>query len=245
MWWILIFLLHPFSVFAAMSVSVANVPTSVDQASELTVDVSFSCSNCTSDSYFRSVFYPGGTSYFGYTQNNQGDWINASGSSCTQYFKVASTDLVESSWSGKLKVKLDTASSYYSGPGEYLFKVGRYSAGCGSATWSTETTIAVTGPTPTPTSTPTPTPTPTKTPTPTPTKTPTPSPTPMKIPTPTPSSTIEPSIEPTAIILGAAEEKGEGLPFKPLIISFLLVAMGLAILSLLLLWKKLPDILKK
>jgi cell division septation protein DedD len=259
-------LFFPTPVFAAMSVSISNVPSSVDQEQDFSVDVLFSCSSCTSDSYIRGVFYPSGTSYFGYTQNNQGNWVNASGSDCNQYFKLASSDIVEGSWSGKLRFKLDTTHSYYSGPGEYLFKVGRYPAGCGSATWSTETTIAAIGPTVTPTPTPTPvptatptptktpTPTPTKTPTPTPTKTPTPTPTktptptPTKTPTPTPTTIVEPSSEPTAIVLGAQEEKGgeessgsTSPPIKPLIISILFVALGLAILSLLLLWKKLPQ----
>jgi hypothetical protein len=85
-------------------------------------------------------------------------------------------------------VKPDTASSYYNGPGEYLFKVGRYTPSCSSASvWSAEETIAITGPTPTPTSSPTNTPIPTAIPTSTPTpklaSTPTSKPTPKLSPT--------------------------------------------------------------
>ena len=162
-----------------MSLSVGNLPSSVDQSQEFQVDVNFSCPNC-SDSYLRGVFYPSGTSYFGYTQDNSGNWSNASGSNCTSFFKIAQTDLNQfGSWSGQLKFKLDTQSSYYNGPGEYLFKVGRYTSSCSSPLWSSEVTIAVTGPTPTATPTPTSTPVTTSTPTPTskPTATVTPKPT--------------------------------------------------------------------
>lgn len=166
----------PGEVFAAtQSLSTNNVPLTIDQSQDFDVNVTFSCPSCSTDSYLRGVFYPNGTSYFGYTQDNSGNWSNAAGGNCTTYFKVAQTDLSkEGTWSGTLKVKLDTGSSYYAGPGEYLFKVGRYTPSCSSASvWSTETTIAITGPTPTPTASPTNTPAPTSVPVNTPTSKPT------------------------------------------------------------------------
>lgn len=157
----------------AVTVSSTNIPSSIDKDQEFEVDTKLVCSGC-SDSYLRAVFYPSGTNYFGYTQTNDGTWVNAPGGSCTQYFKVATGDLTEGSWSGKLKVKPDTANSAYGGPGDYLFKVGRYTGSCGSPTWSGETTITITGPSPTPTATNTPTSTPTSVPSATATLTPTP-----------------------------------------------------------------------
>jgi len=165
-------LLCPGRIFAAtQSLSTNNIPLTIDQSQDFDVDVTFSCPSCSTDSYLRGVFYPSGTSYFGYTQDNNGNWSNAAGGNCTTYFKVAQTDLSkEGTWSGTLKVKLDTGSSYYAGPGEYLFKVGRYTPSCSSASvWSTEATIAITGPTPTPTASPTNIPTPTPAPVNTPT----------------------------------------------------------------------------
>jgi hypothetical protein len=194
-------------VFAAQ-LSVDNLPLTIDQSQDFEIGINFSCSGC-SDSYLRGVFYPSGSSYFGYTQDNNGVWSNSPGGNCTTYFKVAKTDLTsEGSWSGKLKFKPDINSSYYSGPGEYLFKIGRYTPSCSSpSVWSQETTIAVTGPTPTPTSSPTAVPTPTQNPTntPTPTRTPTPSPTikPTASPTPTPKTIL-----PTDV-LGESTQSGE------------------------------------
>jgi len=134
----------------------------------------------------RGVFYPSGTNYFGFTQNNSGNWIGTV-TDRSLYFTITKTDLVDASWSGKLKVKPDSSDSAYSGPGEYLFKIGRYtSVGDSSADWSNELGIKITGPTPAPTLDPTPTLAPTSTPTPTPIKTP--DPTPTKTPTPKPIS---------------------------------------------------------
>ncbi len=205
----LLFLITPKTVFATttQSLSFSNIPLTIDQAQEFDISISFSCPNC-GDSYLRTVFYPSGTSYFGYTQDNNGNWSNASGGSCTTYFKITQADLSkDGTWSGKLKAKPDKDSPYYNGPGEYLFKVGRYPPSCSSPLWSAETTIAITGPTPTPT------PASTQNQTPTPTSPPTPAPTPTKTLTPKPS--LAPTRKPTALptktslsenVLGEASE---------------------------------------
>lgn len=184
-----VFFIHSF-VFAATSISFSNNPQTIDQSQDFSVDVLLLCPGCTSDSYIRGVFYPSGTSYFGYTQNNAGTWVNAAGGSCTEYFKITASELVEGSWSGKIKVKPDIESFYYNNPGDYLFKVGRYTGGCGSPTWSTETTITIIGPTNSPTPTTASTPVPTQTQTPTSSATPMPSPTSKPISTSTPTKKI-------------------------------------------------------
>jgi hypothetical protein len=201
-----IFLVNP--VIAATQISVSDIPLTIDQANNFEVSILFACSSCTSDSYLRGVFYPSGSSYFGYTQDNSGNWSNAAGGSCTSYYKILLSDLSkEGTWSGKLKVKPDIENGFYNGPGEYLFKVGRYTPSCGSPIWSSEATVAITGPTPTPTNTPTsvPTSTPTVAPTNTPTLTPTKTPTPTLKPpaSPTPKEILQ------GDVLGEGTESGE------------------------------------
>lgn len=172
---ILLFLLFASPVIAT-TITISNVPSSIDQSQDVGIDVGLVCSGC-GDSYLRGVFYPSGINYFGFTQNNFGSWISTT-SDKTQYYKVGQSDLSQGNWNGTIQVKPDSSDSVYTGPGNYLFKVGRYtSAGDSSAEWSNEIAVAITGPTNTPTPTITPTSTPTSTPTPTPTKTPTPSPT--------------------------------------------------------------------
>jgi len=237
---VLFFLTHSF-VFAATSVSFTGLPTTVDEVQEFETDVTLICSGCSSDSYLRAVFYPSGSSYFGYTQNNSGTWVNASGGSCTEYFKIASSDLIEGSWSGKLKMKPDNANSFYSRPGEYLFKIGRYTNSCGTPTWSSEKIITITGPTATPTP-PNPTATNISSPTPThtasPSKTPTPTVThtimPMKKPTSTPVVSVRDTQSPTSIpsptgvVLGDQDVQTNN---KPYIIALLFISVGCALLA--------------
>lgn len=227
-------------VFAATSLSISNLPATVDQNQEFEIDILFTCSACTGDSYLRSVFYPSGTSYFGYTQNKTGEWINASGSNCTQYYQILTSELVEGTWSGKLKSKPDIANAFYNGPGEYLFKVGRYTASCSNPTWSTESIITITGPSPTPTPTvtptsvPTSTPQPTNTPNPTATHTPIPSSTPSKTPTPTvftPTPTEITEASATPIVLGQQAEIKPQTPAKSMALALIIIAAGLLCLA--------------
>ena len=185
----------------ALTISISNLPMSIDRDQETDVDLFFNCAGC-GDSYMRGVFYPSGTNYFGFTRNNGGSWIGTSADR-SLYYAIAKSDLADASWSGKIKVKPDSGDSAYTGPGEYLFKIGRYtSANDSSADWSNELVIKITGPTPTPSPTfaPTTNPTvaPTKTPTPAPTSTRTPTPSPTKSPSPTPAGS------PEGLVLGEA-----------------------------------------
>lgn len=238
-------------VALAVSVSVNNVPSGIDRDQEFEVDIVLTCSGCTGDSFLRGVFYPDGTNYFGFTQNKEGAWINTSGSNCTQYYKIAADELHEGSWSGKIKVKPDSVSSDYEGPGQYFFKIGRYTPSC-SGTWSSETALTITGPAPT--ATPAPTDTPTKTPTKTPTQIPvfTSTPTPAQIvtKTPTPTTTKKSSSpstpEVTEEVLGDMSTLTETpvatvagtKTTKPIIVSLLLVGVGMGLLSGVFVWQK-------
>lgn len=246
------------SVFAATSISIANAPSSLDQNSEMEIDITFVCNGC-SDSYLRAVLYSSGTSYFGFTQSKEGIWTNASGSKCMEYYKIAQSDLVEGSWSGKLKLKPDTSSAFYAGPGEYFLKVGRYTSSCGSPTWSGETTITITGPSPThtPTQTPVPTSSPVSTPSTSPTFTPTKMPTSTKTSTPTSFMSSDTEIlnsSESAQALGAMESLEESSvaslgtepnSFRIFAIAAALVALGLALIAGTLIWQKRHDMASK
>lgn len=225
---------------AATSVGLGSIPDSVDQSQDFSLDVSLLCTGCTSDSYLRAVFYGGGTSYFGFTQDNNGNWVNAPGGSCTQYYKVASGDLLGGSWSGRLRVKPDKDNAFFNGPGDYLFKIGRYTGSCSSPVWSGETTVTITGPTatPTPGDTPTPTPTPRPTPTPTPTLPPTPTNTPVPTLSPAPTGIDMRPVEDvseSAEVLGVTETviaaSESAFPYRRAAASLALVGAGLGILS--------------
>ncbi len=243
----------------AVEVLLNSAPSELDESQTAEIDVSLSCGGCTGDSYLRSVFYPAGTSYSGFTQNNSGEWINDSSAGCTKYYKVAIADTIEGSWSGKLLIKADPANGNYTGPGTYFLKVGRYTTSCSSPGWSDTKSILITGPTnspsPTVTHTPSHTQVPTKSPTPTKgvthtatvipasvTSTPIQVIAPTKIIVATPMSTA--SASPVDVLgAGTGSQITESSPsgrqmYKPAIISMLLISTGLAMLSGVMVWQK-------
>lgn len=168
----------------AVSVTMSTPSASFDQNQELEIDVLLSCNNC-ADSYLRGVLYETGDSYFGLTLNNNQERVGVS-SDRTKYYKVAKEELVESTWSGKIKLTVDRDNPFYKGPGNYSVKVGRYTASSGSsATWSDAYFVNITGPTPS------------QSPSPSPSSSPSPSP--SLSPTPAPSKSVSPSHSPSPL----------------------------------------------
>ncbi len=181
----------------AVGVTVTDVPATLDKDQEFDVTVSLTCSGC-SDSYLRGVFSQTESQYFGYTQKNDGSFVNSGGNS--NYFLLTRDQLTNGSWTGKVRVKPDSSDREFTGPGAYSFKVGRAS-GSGSFSWSSPVSIQITGavPTQTPTNTPMPTYTQTSTPTATPKSTSNPTPTVTSSPTPTKTPTKSPTSTPTKV----------------------------------------------
>lgn len=192
-------------VLATFSFSIPQTSIAEDQEIEATVNLSLQ--NQGNKIYYLEGAFKreGGTNYFGQTWNDT-DWVGYSSTNADKSLKSITTTS-EGSWSGVLKIKLDTTSSQLTGSGNYILKINRFTSSGSSPTASdNEATLAViVNSTPTPTATPTPTntPTPTPTSTPTPTKSPTPTKTPTKTPTstsqPSPSSTSNPKI-PSSIL---------------------------------------------
>ncbi len=248
------FIAFPPHVLAARSIMITSDKTSLFGDEEMTITASVSGFTPGETIYIKGAFYQeGSTNYFGYTKNGD-SWIKNGDTSTSQ------RSIVVDSWDGNLSVKSDFADSGYKGEGEYKVKVGFYYTTSGgnlsSVNWtSNNVTVSLNEPDPTPTSTPTPTPTPqptaTPTPTPAPTKTPTPTPTKILTPTPTPTPMPIPTEMPeetpvaTPMVLGESVGNDSSSPsantpnnsWKPLVISMLLVATGLAILAGLYTWK--------
>lgn len=231
---VLIFLLSVSNIKAATIISISNLASEINLDAGTSVDLYFECSGC-GDSYFRGVFYPSGTNYFGQTQNNLGEWIGTDPDR-GHYFKVAKEELVQASWSGQVKIK-PVSDSAFSGTGEYFFKLGRYtSSGDSSADWSNELAVRIVGPTPSPTQAPTKEPT----------SAPINSPTPTKSPIPTSTPTLKPTLKPTPSpeVLGIGDElktdKPDPTPTeeakvekekKPILIPTILIGSGLAMIG--------------
>lgn len=212
-------------VLADFSLSVSKTAINADE--EVNAIVNLSLNNSSQKKYYLEGAFKkeGASRYFGLTWNDT-EWAAYTDSNNDKKFKLIQMGS-ESSWSGTLKVKLDTASPHFTGSGNYILKINRFTETGLSPTdpSSNEIVLFVTAlptPTPTPTENPTLSPTltntltPTQTPTPTkkPTSTPTKLPTNKSTPTPTSdsakanlpqsilgSSTTSTSISPTPTII--------------------------------------------
>ena len=181
-------LFSPDKVFAAFSFNILSVSTATINSGNQEITVELSISDLPSESYFRVALQKtSGGSYFGYIQNNNGDWatIQSLSGDCSIYYKV--TDTNTSSLQLKYKVGDDTTIDSTS----YKLKAHRFTKTCTSYTEATNSAdMTLNFPTPTPTPTPT---TQSSTATPTPAKTPSPSP--IKTTTPSPKPTEDSSIQ--------------------------------------------------
>jgi len=249
-------------VLAARSMTISSDKTSLFGEEEMTITASVSGFTPGETIYIKGAFYQeGSTNYFGYTKNGD-SWIKNGDTSTSQRSIVVDfwdgnlsvkSDFADSGYKGEGEYKVKVGF-YYTTSGGNLSSVN----------WtSNNVTVSLNEPDPTPTSTPTPTPTPqptaTPTPTPAPTKSPTPTPTKILTPTPTPPAkqdlappdmpipTEKPEETPVAtpMVLGESVGNDSSSPsantpnnsWKPLVISMLLVATGLAILSGFYTWK--------
>lgn len=134
-------------VFSAAAPTFSDLPSSINSEDEIEISVNFSgdpryYKNKTY--YLRGVFFQKEERYCGWTLNNTGEWINTANEATKLYSFTTDNN---ASWSGEIKVKVDTDSSNFSGSGEYYFSVGRYTAG-GSPSWSDTKIINITAPVP-------------------------------------------------------------------------------------------------
>lgn len=156
-------------------------------------------------SWLRAVFvaqdYDRG--YFGLTQANDPEiWAESASDTGKLYF----IDTSESkAWSGEIVARADVTHKYYTGPGEYRFKIGRYTQSGSNTAWSNEVVIWIDHQLP-----PSPTPEPTIAPTPQPTATPKPSKAPA--PPPTAPTTLRSTSTPTATVTPAVNFQTETQP---------------------------------
>lgn len=159
----------------AMEIEILNYPDKLEADEPFDIDVKIS--NATGNaSWLRAVFVAQDfdRGYFGYILSNDGETWGNSASDTDSLFHIDTSE--DKDWEGKLTIKADIDHRYYTGPGKYTFRLGRYTQGGSNTAWSNEVEIEIKyQPPPSPTPTPRPSPTPRSTPTPV-SKTPTPAP---------------------------------------------------------------------
>jgi len=201
-----VLLKFPQNVFAALNFGTSQ--TTVTEDEEILLDTNLSLSGQNNKSYYlEGAFQKEGVNkYFGQTFNVS-EWIKYTSADYTSVLKVTTDD--NGVWSGQISVKVDISSPYYSGAGNYVLKIKRFTE-AGNYSWSSnQVTIAVAAiETPSPQPSPSPTPSPTPSPSPKPTKStikntaspsPSSSPSPSLLPTPSPSPKTQPKPTPSKI----------------------------------------------
>src|SRR3990167_1291274 len=146
----------PALVFAATIFDAINVPKSLNEEEEFTVQVSISGAAANTTNYLRAAFYreSSPTSYFGYTFNHFDTWYNGSPSPIDPHQFLQIQIGPDGTWVGDLKSKADIASSAFKGSGDYFFKIGRYTASATSISsnnWSQATSVSISATVPSPT----------------------------------------------------------------------------------------------
>ena len=198
-------------VFASKISAAATITISDPVVLNDEVTIQVYVEDLTTKNYLQGMFTKSTSnpSYFGYTQNNIGDWYKYVRE--PEKTEIQSTFFYftpqDASWSGQLKIKNDTADPDYTGQGDYILRVRRYTGESSSGLTGNSSNdlivqLAFVLPTPTPTNTATPTPTPTATAAPTATSTKTPIPTSTKSPTPKPTTTSSSASNPEELVLG-------------------------------------------
>ena len=139
--------------------------------------------------------------YFGFTQNNSGDWYEYISEPEPEYIQSSffSLQLTDGNWSGQLKIKNNPQDPDYQGPGNYLLKVKRYTGNSSSGSFAAnDLNVTLTQASPSPSPTPTPTPSPTSTPT--------------SAPNPTPTPTLRPTSSPQVLAAKTASSASTASP---------------------------------
>lgn len=120
---------------------ISQVPLKIDSGQSFSVSANLSLpNNQNTKFYLKGAFKKADSSnYFGYTKV-LGAWIKNGTSYSLQY--PITTDS-SGSWRGSLELQVDGEDSGFTGSGDYIFKVGRYTQSGSGPTWSNEVTINI------------------------------------------------------------------------------------------------------
>ncbi len=133
----------PTSLPSTSSFTISGSPSQINADQSFNVSVNLSLPNNPSTSfYLKGAFKKsGGSNYFGLTKVS-GNWVK-NGSSYSSQYQITTDS--SGNWSDNLEVKPDSEDSGFTGTGDYIFKVGRYTSTGSGPTWSNEETIKIIG----------------------------------------------------------------------------------------------------
>lgn len=123
------------------SFTISGVPSTLDSDKSFSASINLSLPNYPNTKfYLKGVFKkPDSSNYFGQTKVNS-SWIKNSSTYSDQFSIITDSS---GNWSGTIDVQIDSFDSGYTGSGDYIFKVGRYSDSGSGPTWSNEQNIKI------------------------------------------------------------------------------------------------------
>lgn len=122
---------------STLTISNASSSINSDESFKITAAIN---STPNTNFYLKGAFKKSNSSnYFGFTKINS-DWIKNNESFSKQ---LAITTDAAGSWNGEVEIKTDPDDSGFTGSGDYLFKVARYSSSGSGLTWSNEVNIHI------------------------------------------------------------------------------------------------------
>jgi hypothetical protein len=123
--------------FADFTFSTTSQTIASTDELELPVNISLS-GQANKIYYLEGAFKKDGTSsYFGLTFNDT-DWVSYTSSNFASLKKITTDS--QGLWNGHLKVKIDDSSNLFTGTGDYILTLKRFTE-AGSASWSDNSTI--------------------------------------------------------------------------------------------------------
>lgn len=131
----------PSSVSSTSSFTISNTSSQINSDQSFTVSVNLSLSNSPNTSfYLKGAFKKAdGSNYFGQTLVS-GIWVK-NGATFTNQYPITTDS--SGNWSGNLEIQPDSEDSGFTGTGDYIFKVGRYTSAGSGPTWSNESNIKI------------------------------------------------------------------------------------------------------
>lgn len=131
----------PTSSPSTSSFTISNTPSQInsDQSFSVLVNLSFP-NNPSTNFYLKGAFKTiDGSNYFGLTKVS-GAWIK-NGSSYSNQYQITTDS--SGNWSGNLEVQPDSGDSGFTGTGDYIFKVARYTSSGSGPTWNADQTMKI------------------------------------------------------------------------------------------------------
>lgn len=129
----------PFS--STSSFTISNSPSQINSDQSFTISVNLSLpNNPNTIFYLKGTFKKSdGSNYFGLTKVSN-SWVKNGSSYSSQYPITTDTS---GNWSGNLEIQPDSEDSGFSGSGDYIFKIARYTSSGSGPTWSNESNINI------------------------------------------------------------------------------------------------------